>query len=73
MGSTGVSRVTHRRKWRDRVLAATKAADVVFFDPDNGIETPSISEAHPKSGKYVFWDDLNHSGSAVSRLLCIII
>lgn len=58
MGSTGLSRVTHRRKWRDRALAATKAADVVFFDPDNGIETPSISETHPKSGKYVFWDDL---------------
>src|SRR5271166_1447118 len=58
IGSIAVSRMTHRRNWRNRALAATKAADIVFFDPDNGIATASISEAHPKSGKYVFWDDL---------------
>ena len=39
-------------------LAATAACDLVFFDPDNGIETKSVPRYSPKSGKYIFWDEL---------------
>jgi hypothetical protein len=52
------SRLAHRRSWRDGALLATQSADIVFFDPDNGIASASISEAHHKSGKYIFWEDL---------------
>lgn len=46
-------RLTHRLQWLERAYQATAACDVVFLDPDNGLEgrvTP-----HQKSGpKYVF-------------------
>jgi hypothetical protein len=31
---------------------------MVFFDPDNGLETASVQRYAPKSGKYVFWEEL---------------
>ncbi|MBI4250960.1 MAG: hypothetical protein HY618_00740 [Candidatus Tectomicrobia bacterium] len=39
-----------------------KGKDVVFFDPDNGLEVPSV-EGHvwqkkKKGPKYVFWDEI---------------
>jgi hypothetical protein len=39
-------------------LEKTKDCDLVFFDPDNGIETASVGKAHRKAGKYIFWDEL---------------
>ena len=55
---SGARRVAYRRIWRERALLATRSADMVFFDPDNGIEAASIPAGHPRAGKYVFWDDL---------------
>jgi hypothetical protein len=52
------TRVRAREAWRRRALAATEATDLVFFDPDNGLEARSVPAGHPKAGKYVFWDDL---------------
>jgi hypothetical protein len=39
-------------------MAAVVDCDLVFFDPDNGIETPSVARHSPKGGKYVFWEEL---------------
>lgn len=52
------ARALVREGWRQRALAATVRADLVFFDPDNGIEARSVPLTHPRAGKYVFWDDL---------------
>lgn len=53
----------HRRASRMRWLkSATKlcaSADLIFMDPDNGIETVSVPRHSPKSGKYVYWDELS--------------
>lgn len=51
-------RVTYRAKWLSDCLGATESGDVVFFDPDNGIEISSVDKKHPKAGKFVFWDEL---------------
>ena len=52
------SRMAIRRDWSDKARAILKGADIVFFDPDNGIETKSVPVTAPKAGKYIFWDDL---------------
>jgi hypothetical protein len=51
-------RARRRVVWLRRALAATASSEIVFFDPDNGLETASVQRHAPKSGKYVFWDEL---------------
>jgi hypothetical protein len=53
-----LSRILAREAWRWRALKTVALADLVFFDPDNGIEAKSVPAGHLKAGKYVFWDDL---------------
>lgn len=33
-------------------------SDLVFFDPDNGIETKSVPFGHQGSNKYIYWPEL---------------
>lgn len=47
-----------RRRWLKAGLRQVKEAEVVFFDPDNGLETPSNISTSPKGPKYVYYDDL---------------
>ena len=68
---SGDSRKCRRAEWLNSTLEATKEADVVFVDPDNGIAIPDngeanqairITKANPygkRGPKYVFMDDLN--------------
>jgi hypothetical protein len=58
IGSTPAKRVVARRKWLLRALDVTLDCDVVFFDPDNGLEIPSVPKYRPKAGKYIFLDEL---------------
>ena len=51
-------REEHRVRWLGDCLSATEGCDLVFLDPDNGIQTASVSKRHPKAGKYVFWDEI---------------
>jgi hypothetical protein len=52
------AREAYRAKWLARALVATRACDIVFFDPDNGIEVSSVQMHAPKAGKYVFWNQV---------------
>ena len=57
----GVPTPSHRQyrgRWFDKCLHETRMCDLVFFDPDNGFETPSLNRAHRRAGKYVFFDEL---------------
>jgi hypothetical protein len=38
-----------------RLLRRFRAADLIFFDPDNGLEVKSRSWGRPGSAKYLFW------------------
>jgi hypothetical protein len=47
-----------RRDWFAGALAATVGVDMVFVDPDNGIECKTKRTAK-KGPKYVYWDDVD--------------
>lgn len=51
-------RLEHRRAWLERALKATKDCDIVFFDPDNGLEVASVKPHQDKGPKYTFYDEL---------------
>ena len=51
-------RCAKRRRWLDAGLRRIEGADIVFFDPDNGLEVPSRRRRSLKGPKYVYYDDL---------------
>jgi hypothetical protein len=53
------SRLSLRREWFANATAKTESVDLVFLDPDNGIECVSVTRTNNKGPKYVFWDDLD--------------
>ena len=48
----------HRAAWLTLCLRSTEKCDLVFFDPDNGVEAASVPKHHPNAGKYIYWDEL---------------
>jgi hypothetical protein len=51
-------RERQRVAWLRKAFMVTANCDLIFFDPDNGLETASVARHSPKGGKYVFWDEL---------------
>lgn len=51
-------RIQHRDAWLHECLRQTQNCDLVFFDPDNGLEVPSVPKHHPRAGKYIYWNEL---------------
>lgn len=47
-----------REAWRDNLFTAAQGADVVFLDPDNGIEVPSRPVGRSRSSKHVTWSEI---------------
>ena len=52
------SRALKRREWHEAGLRGIAHADLVFADPDNGLEIPSVGRLGVKGPKYVYYDDL---------------
>jgi hypothetical protein len=50
-------RTEKREKWFADSLEYLKKADIIFLDPDNGIQTDSLKKSHKKAGKYFFRDE----------------
>lgn len=50
-------RCDHRGRWADTGLRETDGCDLVFFDPDNGLEC-RVKRHHGKGPKYVFFDEV---------------
>jgi len=57
-GTPAKERLHIRTEWLTRALRATAEADVVFVDPDNGIECQSVSRTAGTGPKYIFWDEI---------------
>jgi hypothetical protein len=57
-GGSSPERIAYRNKWLSSAFDSTAACDLVFFDPDNGVETASVLRHAPKAGKYIFWNEL---------------
>src|SRR6266536_1581539 len=58
-----------REKWLTRALTKLAGAEVVFFDPDNGIEVRSKPKGSRGSDKYVYWDEIQRAWVKGSSLL----
>jgi len=52
------ARLNKRAEWNEKALQILGPADVVFFDPDNGLEIPSKLKNHKTGPKHVFWDEI---------------
>ena len=51
-------RSAKRHQWLNAGLRRVREAEVVFFDPDNGLEVQSRSSRSLMGPKYVYYDDL---------------
>ncbi len=51
-------RKVDRENWFKESLAKLKMADIIFLDPDNGIQTETVKKTHTKAIKYVFADEI---------------
>lgn len=58
-----------RAKYFETFMDIAKDCDLVFFDPDNGIEVRSKPYGRKDSSKYVYWPELIASFSAGHSLL----
>ena len=52
------ARELKRRDWLEAGLRSVEEADLVFADPDNGLQIPSVGRLQAKGPKYVYYDDL---------------
>ncbi|WP_417320951.1 hypothetical protein [Emcibacter sp.] len=52
------TRLKHRDSWILKAVETIGNQDVIFLDPDNGLEVKSVPIHAPKAPKYVFWDEL---------------
>jgi hypothetical protein len=53
------ARLNMRNEWFSDALTKTADADLIFLDPDNGIECASVKRTGNKGPKYVFWDEID--------------
>ena len=58
-----------RQLWFKQVSAALAQTDLIFFDPDNGMEVGSIAKGRRNSTKYVYRDELSATYHAGHSLL----
>ncbi|MDR7523752.1 MAG: hypothetical protein QN168_14995 [Armatimonadota bacterium] len=58
-----------RDAWRNDLLRVASGVDLVFLDPDNGIEVPSKPIGRKGSSKYVTWQEVEELFEARCSLL----
>jgi hypothetical protein len=58
-----------RQLWFKQASAALAETDLIFFDPDNGIEVSSVAKGRRNSSKYVYRDELAATYRAGHSLL----
>lgn len=56
--ATKEKRLQDRKGWLDGALATTQESEVVFVDPDNGLENDSAPMHGNRARKYVYLDEL---------------
>ena len=58
-----------RDKWFQHAQKKLSDTDLVFFDPDNGIEVGSVCYGKRNCNKYVFWTELGEAWNQGKTLL----
>ncbi len=49
---------TLRFNWFNEGLKTLEKSEIVFFDPDNGLEINSCGKLHTKAKKYIYFDEI---------------
>jgi len=57
-GTTAAKRIALRRAWFEESLTYLSDVDIIFLDPDNGIQIDPSKKRHPNALKYVFTDEI---------------
>ena len=57
-GSLGEARAIPRRRWANDALRAVQGCDLVFLDPDNGLEARSAPITTAKAPKYAYLEEV---------------
>ncbi len=60
---------SRRRDYFERFLAFARGSDLVFFDPDNGLEVLSKPYGKRGSNRYLYWDELSRAFAAGHSIL----
>jgi len=58
-----------RDEYFEKFYAFSKGTDLIFFDPDNGLEVKSVPRGRRGSSKYVYWDEVRASYEAGHSLM----
>lgn len=58
-----------RQAWFSHVLESLKDTDLVFFDPDNGLNVRSVSKGQVNSSKYLYRDEVRVTYGAGHSIL----
>ena len=53
------ARTRERTEWLEAALERTEGCQLVFLDPDNGLETPSVGSHTVRGAKYVYYEELD--------------
>lgn len=66
---TKLQRVEARQKWLAQALILTETADLIFLDPDNGLEVSSTAYHQDKSPKFAFYREVEQFWSRGQSLV----
>lgn len=58
-----------RSNYFSEAFRALVACDLLFFDPDNGLQVPSVPFGHKKSSKYLYWTEVEKAFSLGKSIL----
>lgn len=51
--------VSDRSSYFDELKNASEKADIIFLDPDNGLEVTSVKNGKKNSSKYLYWSEIS--------------
>ncbi|MEE8168751.1 MAG: hypothetical protein V3T58_07770 [Candidatus Hydrothermarchaeales archaeon] len=51
-------RIDFRRRWVNEAIEKTNVCNIIFVDPDNGLEVSSVKMHEKKGAKYTFFNEL---------------
>ena len=58
-----------RTDWMTSAHRTLSSSDIIFFDPDNGLQVASKPKGRKDSSKYIFWDELEQTWNMGASLL----
>ena len=58
-----------RKDYFKRAWSEMADQPLIFFDPDNGIEVPSVPRVRRRSAKHIYWDEIKDAYEQVHSLV----